>query len=274
MKKMSLARVLEALFNPELPGPANAHQFTQTHPKGPSEFPYNHSEPTMEEEDIDQELKLEFNAGAGRSMRDPANLPNHRSHNGSFANGLASKAFGNYKLNSKEEDGFDPSMHEVEVRSIDVDNAGDNSDIPDEWKPFFEERDRAEAQASESKAKKRTDLTLWSAYKAPKMKKEDVGMREKGRAYGTPVSTTKQPFASGIPKATPNMEFYSDEDIDKELGLIEWISSSLLFNKKVHPAKADLDFFSLDPKKFRMNTEEEFNDNQKRRGKNAKRKKG
>lgn len=260
--KLSLMKILESIFDPELPSGRNSHMFIQqNHPKGPNDFPYNHSEETLDEEDIKKELKLEFKTS--RVMKDPTNLSNHNIHNGSFSNGKGSNSFADYQFNLAGEN--DPSIHDATVQKIPEEK---NSDIPEEWKPYFENQKKAFKDAENAKPKKRSkdSFSLWDAFKPPKTIKSesDIGLREKGRAYGQPQPTTKQPLASGVPKKT-DLEFWSDEEIDKELGLKEYISSMTVINKKVHSPKADLRFFEDENDSFIMNTEEEFNKNQKKR---------
>lgn len=265
MKKLSLSNLFESIFSPELPSGRNSHMFRKSQEKGPKLFPYNHAEETLDDEVIDKELQLEFKTG--RTMRDPANLSTHNLHNGSFANGKASKSFGSYQLNSAGDN--DPSIYDAEARSISVENPEKNGDIPDDWKPYFESQKRSFSQAEAAKPKKRKEMTLWDAFRAPKIQKEAVGQREKGRAYGAPIST-KNPLTSGTAKAT-SLEFLSDDEIDKELGLKEWMSSSPIIKKRLHSPDADLNFFEEPLNKYQMNTEEDFDKNQKKRKNEKKR---
>jgi hypothetical protein len=273
MMKLSLLSIFEGFFHPELPSGANSHMFNGMKAKGPVNFPYvNDDEEMLSDEEIDGEIQLELKLG--RVMRDPLNLPNHNLSNGSFSNGKDSKTFGNYQLNPRGENGMDPSIDDSMLKSIEVENPDTNDDIPDEWKPYFETQKSAFAQAEKSKAKRKTDgMSLWDKAKSLKtfeIKNEDVGMREKGRAYGAPI-TTKQPFASGVPKAT-NMDFMSDDEIDRELGLMEWISSKMVYARKLHGPEADLNFFDKSGRNpYIMNTEEEFDKQQKKRTNEKKR---
>lgn len=265
----SLLSLFESFFTPELPSGRNSHMFRKSQEKGPKLFPYNHAEETLDDEVIDKELQLEFKTA--RTMKDPTNLSTHNLHNGSFANGKGSKSFASYQLNPAGDN--DPSIYDAEARSISVENPEKNSDIPDDWKPYFESQRKSFSQAEAAKPKKRKEMTLWDAFKPPKIQKEAVGEREKARAYGAPI-TTKNPLTSGMPKAT-SLDFLSDEEIDKELGLSEslkeWMSSSPLLTRKLHSADADLNFFSEPINKFQMNTEEEFDKNQKKRKNEKKR---
>lgn len=236
----------------------------QNHFKGPSKFPYNEPEETLEDEEIDRELQLEFKVG--RVMRDPLNLPNHNAHNGSFSNGKGSKSFADYQLDKTNRRNTDEELGDAE--SISVFNKEKNSDIPEEWKKYFENQKIAFEQSKKSKPSRKSSV-LWDMVKPIKKESVGVGAREKGRAYGGQI-TTKQPFASGVPNKSGN-EFLSDEEIDKELGLSEWISSDAIFNNKINPEKADLNFLKDVDRNFEMNTEEDFNETQRKNKKSKRR---
>jgi hypothetical protein len=272
--KMRLSDILEALLVRDLPDGSSAHRFSQPLASGPTEFPYSFPGPTLDDEEIDKELQLEFGMGA-RLMQDPVNLSNHNIQHGAFAKGNSTQGINNYQLNDRDPE-FDPSLVDASTKTFETESGESNKDIPDKWKKYFETKQRFNKEADEARPKRKEGLTLWNAAKAAKkeIKREEVGLRQKGLSYGSPVDSTKQPFYNGIPKATPNMDFYSDEEIDRELGLVESFSSSSIFNKNVHSATADLEFFErLAFSNSKGVSEEEFNKNQKLRGKNAKRKK-
>jgi hypothetical protein len=265
-KKMNLLDIFESIFHPELPNGSNSHMFIQQNRfKGPSKFPYNEPEESMDDEDINKELKLEFKTG--RVMKDPTNLPNHNLHNGSFSNGKGSKAFASYQTDVKKDIPKNDELGDAE--SISIFDKEKNSDIPQEWKKYFENQKIAFEQSKKSKPERRSSV-LWDLVKPIKKESVGVGTREKARAYGSQI-TTKQPFSSGMPNDSGN-EFMSDEEISKELGLSEWISSNVIFNNKVNPEKADLNFFEKkSDRNFEMNTEEDFNETQRKVKKRKKR---
>lgn len=275
--------ILEGFFHPETPGPRNAHHSPHSPgPKGPSGFPYTEVEETMSDEEIGKELKLELKLG--NVMKDPLNLPNHNAHNGSFSWGKASKPFGNYQMSGKN--GPDKSQVDVLVRPIEEEYAMHDPETEERarkdlereiidissrtspeldaaTKKAIETRDSARKEAAASRKKRNMPASKWeSAKPSVKRLEEDIGMREKGRAYGSPI-TTKQPFESGVPNNTGS-DFMDEDEIMKELGLMEWISSSPVFNRKIHGPEAEMNFFNDNRPAFTLNTEEEFNQNQKK----------
>jgi hypothetical protein len=272
MRKLSLLKILEGFYSPETPGPRNAHMFNTNRTLG-DPLDSDHAD-MMSDEEIADELKLEFKLGL--TMRDPTNLSNHNVHNGSFSLGKGSKSFGNYQTKSNQ--GFNDSQEDVMVNTYSANNPDNLSLLSDPQiaaELGLTKKERPKGYADRVKeAKIRGPEGHWKDARSiprPIIKplEEEIGAREKGLAYGAAI-TTKQPFASGMPSITDS-EFYSDEEIAKELGLTEWISSTPVFNKKFRGPKAELDFFEAGRPVFVMNTEEEFNENQKE--KNGKKKK-
>lgn len=263
MKKISLLSIFEGFFHPEVPGPRNSHSFNSPRSMGDAIDKQAGIPDTLSDQEIDQELNLEFKTMS--VMRDPLNLPGHNVHNGGYGPGKGSKPFGNYQTKSKQVP--DESQEDVMLRTIEQDNPQGLSILSDpeiasalglpreKEKPYREKVRGAknhgqEAHWKDAKSQPRQSID------------EDVGMREKGRAYGSPI-TTKQPFASGMPKITDS-NFFSEEEIESELGLREWMSSTPIFNKHAKSDKHELNFFENNRPNFTMNTEEEFNQNQKK----------
>lgn len=294
--KLSLTKIMESFFQPEAAKNTKNCAPGDPKPKGPSNFPYGSEDgETLSDEEIDQELKLELKLS--NVMRDPLNLPNHNAHNGSFSAGKGSRPFGNYQTTSKQhpeksqvdvmvqpiEETHDPEQEEVIRKELGRDLIDRSSRSPEEMdaqiKQAIENRDRAREQAVAARKKKKFPANKWEEARSPiKPIDEDVGMREKGRAYGAQI-TTKQPFASGMPKTTGS-DFMDEDEIGKELGLIEgkfdlmeWISSSPILNRRAHGPEAELDFFDKARPLFTLNTEEEFNANQRKLVGNGKTKK-
>jgi hypothetical protein len=289
MKKLS--SIIEYLFKSELPGSRNAHQSPHDPgPKGPSNFPY-YSEvgDVMEEEEIDAELS---ELKLGPIMTDPTNLPGHNVHDGGDGYGKGSKPFGNYKLKSRLED---PSGFGVMVRDISFDNEPDHLEPEDPVEDYIEEtliptryikvplpKEQIwnYALPENQELLKITDklslVDILTATNDPekeevvrkKLAVEDVGMREKALAHSdSMLQTTKQPWANGMPQATDS-DFMSDIEIMQELGLnesiMEWISSSSVFNNHAQLEDAEEEFLDGESNNFLMNSEEDFNENQRK----------
>lgn len=277
--------ILEFLFNSELPGPQNKHQ-TPHDPqiKGPSNFPYyDETGEAMSENEIDAELS---ELKLGPVMTDPLNLPMHNLHDGGDGWGKASRPFGNFKTKNKL---HDPSGEEVVVRSIAI----EENPIENEEDPVLELEESLwnHKKSTDKKDIKITDkLSLFDILNASyspekeeevrkKLTSEEIGAREKALHKGDPaLTTTKQPFANGLPKAT-DMSFMDEDEIMRELGIgksiLEWISSSSIFNNHISPEEAEEDFFDGETNNFLLNSEEDFNENQRKlnKVKNEKQKK-
>jgi hypothetical protein len=288
--KLSLMDIIEGFFHPEVPGGRNTHH-TPHAPgqKGPDDFPYTDNDlEMMSDEDIKQELKLELKLG--NIMRDPLNMPAHNVQNGSFSWGKASKPFGNFQTKTRQaptksqvdvavngiEEELDP-MHDPETEELyrkktELQIIDASSKTPEEvdeaTKRAIENRDRARRDAVAARKKRNGDSKAWekatseTKYKS-QIVDEDVGMREKALAYGSPVQTTKQPFANGVPNRTGS-DFMDEEEIMRELGLMEWINSSSVFNRHASGETEELEFMDDNRPLFTLNTEEEFNKNQKK----------
>ena len=242
MKKLSLMKIFEGFFTPQLPGPGTAHMFNTTKPKGDMNLPFQRKRKDLEymqDDEIEDELDLEESIKLGPTQRDPLNLPGYNMHQGSFANGKGSKSFANYKTNTA----YNPDAESNAAVSI----SKANFEYDDEG---FDEEEELE------------------------LKSEDVGLREKGRAYGAQI-TTKQPFANGMPKRESSSNYYDEDEIIDELGLNEWISSKTVFVRNKLKSKQDLDFFKNleSPGLYLLNTIEEFEENQRKRSNDKKKKK-
>lgn len=288
--------ILEFLFKNELPGPGNAHQTPHAPgPKGPSDFPYNNEVgDVMDEDEIDAELN-EFKLGP--TMTDPLNLPGYNVHDGSFSWGKSSKPYSNFMTKSKLSD---PSGTEVMVRGVPEQGLSEPGDF-DPIEEAVEEpvprlpkvykdnplpktsiwnHAKAEREGPINITSKLTLSDILTSMHDPEKEEvvrknlavvEEVGAREKALAHGDSMgSTTKQPFANGMPKAT-DTDFMDDFQIMKELGLnesiLEWINSSSVFNNHAKAEDAELNFFDEDTNNFVMNSEEDFNENQRKRNK-------
>lgn len=277
--KLSILTIFEGFFQPEIAKNTKNSAPIPPNQEGPSDFPY-HSKTgdILSDEEIEKELKLELKLG--NVMRDPKNLPNHNVHNGSFSWGKSSKTYGSYLTNSADED-LDPSRTDVMVNNIEegTDLEQDEAEEFDEYiKKAIENRDRARREAIAARKKLNIKSKRWEKATAP-IKNEDIGTRDKAQAYGAQITTMK-PFANGVPQKTQS-GFMDEDEIAKELGLTEmlkldlseWISSSLLFNRPAKGEKDDLNFFDKNNHPSLMATEEEFNKNQRKMGKNVKTKK-
>lgn len=282
--KFSILDILESFFQPEAAKQTNNSAPRDASVKGSLEFPYNtEDEDFMSDKEIGKELKLELKLG--NVMKDPKNLPSHNLHNGSFSWGKASRPFGNYQLKSSFpedsqievmvrpiEEGFhDPEAEEQWRKEADreiIKKSGTTpEDLDEQIKKAIENRNRARKEAEAARRIRRFASSRWEDARSPV--KEGVGMRDRARGVGTQM-TTKQPFANGVPKETGS-DFMGEDEIIRELGLsevynlMEWINSSLVFNQKSEPEEAELDFFNNNRPQYVMNTEEEFNQNQRKK---------
>lgn len=271
--------LLEFLFNSELPGPGNEHQFPHDPiAKGQTDFPYNsETGEVMDEEEIEAELS---ELKLGPTMTDPLNLPGYNRHDGGDGWGKASQPFGNFKLKSKL---HDPSGEEVVVRSVAI----EENPVQEEEDPVvdLEESYWNHKKSPDKKNIKINKLSLFDILNAmhdpeteervrKELTSEEIGVREKALHHGD-LATTKQPFANGMPKIT-DMNFMSEDEIMQELGLnesiLEWISSSAVFNNHINPEEEEEGFFDDETNNFLLNSEEDFNENQRKlnKVKNAK----
>lgn len=286
---MKLKKLIEGFFSPETPTEKTSYKVTRkAEQRGPLTYPYPEIDETLTDKEIDQELQLELKLSP--TMKDPLNLSGRNFGNAGHGYGKLSKTFANFAPNETE-----ATLSKQETRVIPISVANDPDDLEElelveesnevvaldpqhdpetneMYRKAFAKKlaHREEANAKKAKPKKGSPWDKISIPRDPLQ--EDVGTRDKGLAYGSPVQTTKQPFASGVP--TDHMKrndegFFDEDEIAEELGLVEeedlklkeWISSRFLAQT---PSKSELDFFDEDSFE-NSRSEEEFKRTQQKK---------